>query len=90
MNSDRQIGSATPGHPAAPSGVLLRKCACGNHTVAGILLFVQAEIGRTMHDELVEFLKAAFIQEEIDSFARRHLAGCPLLFDSFFAAAFFG
>jgi len=35
MNSDRQIVSATPAHPAASSGFLQRKCACGNHTVAG-------------------------------------------------------
>ena len=35
MNSDRQIVSATPTHPAAPSGILQRKCACGNHAMSG-------------------------------------------------------
>ncbi len=46
MNSDRQIVSATVSQPALPSGVLRRKCACGNHTVAG------AQCGECRKNEL--------------------------------------
>ena len=43
-----------------------------------------------MLDQLVEFLKRAFVQQKLDAFARRQLAGRVLLFDSRGAAACFG
>ena len=43
-----------------------------------------------MNDKLVEFLKTAFIEEEIDALARDHFPRILLLFDTSRAAAFFG
>ena len=41
-----------------------------------------------MLDQPVEFLKSAFIKQEVDSFTRRHLAGSVLLLDARGTAAF--
>src|SRR5574341_1276116 len=43
-----------------------------------------------MLDQLVEFLKSAIVEQEIDPFPRRHLAGGVLLLDARSAAACFG
>jgi hypothetical protein len=43
-----------------------------------------------MLDQLVEFLKGAFVEQELDSFSRRHLAGGVLFVDAGWAATLLG
>ena len=61
-----------------------------DNSVAGVLLFVESEVTRTMLDKLIEFLKCAFIEQKVDPFTRRHLAGSVLLFDARWAATLLG
>ena len=60
------------------------------HSIARIEFFVHPKISRAMLDQLVEFLEGAFIEEELDALARRHLTGGVLLRDAGWAATFFG
>ena len=43
-----------------------------------------------MFDQLIEFLKRAFIEQKVDSFTRSHLAGSVLLLDARCAASLLG
>lgn len=54
----------------------------GNHAIAGKKLLIHPKVARAMFDELVEFLKCVFIEEKVDPFARGHLAGGVLFFDT--------
>ena len=48
------------------------QAVAGDDAVAGKLLLLHPEIGRTMHDKFVELFKAAFVQKKFDAFARGH------------------
>src|SRR6267142_1868365 len=61
----------------------------GDDAVAGIDLLVHPEILRTMLDQLVELLKRSFVEQELDSLARSHLAVGVLLLDAHGATACF-
>jgi hypothetical protein len=59
----------------------------GDDAVAVVLLILEAEVGRAMHDESIEFDKAAFVEEKIESLARGELSFGVLRLDAFFTAA---
>ena len=50
----------------------------GHHPVTCGLLLFHPEVGAAMGDEHVEFLEAAFVQQQVDPFARRQLAALVL------------
>src|SRR6185436_7316018 len=60
-----------------------------NNSISGIELFVESEVFRTMDHELVKLFKRAFIEQEFDSFTRRHLSGFVLFVNSRSTAALF-
>jgi hypothetical protein len=60
-----------------------------NDAVAGIDLFVDAEITRPVHDQLVKLFKRTFVEQKLDALARGHLSGGVLLLDARYAAACF-
>jgi hypothetical protein len=62
----------------------------GDETIAVVLLLLHAEVGAAMRDQLVGFLECAFIQQELDSFARRHFSLLVLALAPFRAAALLG
>ena len=62
----------------------------GDEAVAVILLLVHAEVGAAMGDELVGLFEGAFVEQELDALARRHLALLVLACAAFFASAGFG
>ncbi len=62
----------------------------GDEAIAGNALRVHAEVCRPMGDELVGLFEGAFIQQKIDTLARRELAGLALACAPLRASAFFG
>ena len=62
----------------------------GDEAVAVELLLGHAEVAAAVRDQLVGFLEGAFIEQELDALARRHLAFFVLLLAALLAAAFFG
>src|SRR5260370_12685555 len=46
----------------------------GDKTIAGNLLLGHAEVGATVRDQLVGLFEGAFIEQELDALARRHLS----------------
>ena len=62
----------------------------GDHAVARIDLLVETEVFRAMHDELIELFKRAFVQQELNPFARSHLSRFVLLLYARSAAALLG
>ena len=57
-----------------------------NNAVAEVLLLVETEIDGTMGHEHVSLFEAAFVQEESNAFASRHLAFGMLGIDALLAA----
>src|SRR5713226_5367621 len=51
----------------------------GDDSVAGIDFFLHPKVARAMFDQLIEFLKRAVIEQELDALARSQLAGGVLL-----------
>jgi hypothetical protein len=62
----------------------------GNETVAIDDLLIHAEIAGAVTDELVEFLKAAFVEEEVDAFAGGEFTFFVLTLAAFGTTACFG
>jgi hypothetical protein len=58
-----------------------------DHAVAGIDLFVETEVARAMHDQLVKLFKRPFIEQKLNPFTRGHLSRRVLFLDTGFAAA---
>src|SRR3954463_8402377 len=58
----------------------------GDHAVAGNLVLLHAEFGRSVLDEHVEFLERALVEQKLDAFPRSQLAAGVLRLDAFFAA----
>ena len=61
----------------------------GDEAVAEDLLVRHAEVGAAMGDELVGLFEGAFIEQELDALARRHLALFVLAFAALGAASGF-
>ena len=59
----------------------------GDYSIRRNFLIRHAEIGGAVLGKKSDFLKAALIDQTLDTFAGRELAGGMLLVDSFFAAA---
>ena len=59
----------------------------GDDAVAGEYLLVETEVARTMNDVLVELLKSALVEKEVDALARGQLARGVLACDALAAAA---
>ena len=59
----------------------------GDDAVACHFLFGHAEIGAAMGDEHVEFFERAFVEQNVDAFARGELAATMLRLDARFTAA---
>ena len=62
----------------------------GDDAVAGDDLLRHAEVEASMGDEFVDFLEAAWIEQQLDAFARGELAGVVLPAPTILAAAQFG
>src|SRR6185369_12393559 len=62
----------------------------GDEAVAKDLLLVHAEVGAAMRDELVGLLEGAFVEQELDALARRHLTFFMLALAAFGTASGFG
>ena len=62
----------------------------GDEAVAVKLLLGHAEVVAAVRDQLVGLLEGAFVEQELDALARRHLAFLVLLLAALFPAAFFG
>ncbi len=87
------------GERAAENGEVLGKnvdetaidlSKAGDEAVAGGALLLHAKIDATMTDKFVEFFKGAFVQQQMDAFARGELAGFVFAFAAFRAAPRFG
>ena len=61
-----------------------------DYAIARIELLVETEIAGAMLNQLIEFLKRAFVEQKLDSLTRCHLAGGVLFFDTRSTAACFG
>src|SRR5271157_255186 len=59
----------------------------GDEAVAEILLLIHAEVGAAMGDELVGLFEGAFVEQELDALACRHLALLVLACATIFATA---
>ena len=62
----------------------------GDEAVAVILLLVHAEVGAAMRDQLVGLFEGAFVEQELDALARRHLALLVLAGAALFASTGIG
>ncbi len=62
----------------------------GDESVALHHLLIHAEIGAAMLDQLVHLLERAFVEQQIDAFARRQLALLMLPPHALFTAARLG
>ena len=92
----RRIGQ---GERAAEDGEILREdehqpaldaSVAGDEAVAVNLLLLHAEIGAAMGEQLVGLFEGAFVEQEGDALARRHLAFLVLALVAFLAPAGFG
>jgi hypothetical protein len=63
--------------------------ACDD-AVAGVELFFEPKVVRTVYDELVKLLKSAVVEKELDALARSPLAGLVLALDACAAAPLLG
>ena len=84
---------------AAEDGEVLREdedqpafdaAIAGEEAVAEILLLVHAEVGAAVGDQLVGLFEGAFVEQEFDALAGRHLALFVFAGAALFAAAGFG
>ena len=62
----------------------------GDHAIARNLAIGQAEVIAVMGDEDVHFAEAAFVEQQLETFTRRHLALRMLPRDSFRSTTAFG
>ena len=60
-----------------------------HYAVARVLLLFETEIARTMLNQLVELLECSFIEQKIDSLARRQFSRRVLLLYAGLATALF-
>ena len=68
----------------------IHRAGAGNYSVTGDVLLVHAEVDAVMLDIHVQLLKAAFIEQHIEAFARGEAAFGVLSRDAPFAAAHMG
>ena len=84
---------------AAEDGEVLREdehqpafdaAIAGEEAVAEVLLLVHAEVGAAVGDQLVGLFEGAFVEQELDALAGRHLALLVFAGAALFASAGFG
>ena len=93
------LGGVGFGQRAAEDGEVLREdkhqaafdtAIAGEEAVAEILLLFHAEVVAAMGDQFVGLFEGAFVEQELDALARRHLALLVLARPALFASACFG
>ena len=93
------LGGVGFGERSAEDGEVLREdedqaafdaAVAGDEAVAVEFLLGHAEIVGAVGDQLVGFFEGAFVEQELDALAGRHLAFFVLAFAALRAAAFFG
>ena len=68
----------------------MNQTVAGDEAIAIDDFFIHAEIAGTVADELVQFFKRAFVEEEVDTLTRGEFAFFVLARTALFAAPRFG
>jgi len=99
MNREQKLAELQKRNQLAEDGEVLGEdennaaldaAVSGDESVAVGLLFSHAEVVRTVGDQLVGFFESAFVEQELDALAGRHLTLFVLAFAALWAATVFG